>query len=111
MEERVSDDKDWRDGEKLDWRQRVALGSFALLPSPSKVCKKKSGNATTQGCRIERRKAARVIRSGCAKGTDPLSSTRKTHFHLLSSLGKSRDPRLPKPRLLLSVSKLFISLS
>lgn len=35
----------------------------------------------------------------------------KIHFHLLSSLGKSRDPRLPNPRLLLSVSKLFISLS
>lgn len=48
---------------------------------------------------------------GCAEGTETPSSSRKIHFHLLSSLGKSRDPRLPKPRLLLSVSKLFISLS
>lgn len=40
-----------------------------------------------------------------------LSFKTQIHFHLLSSLGKSRDPRLPKPRLRLSESKALISRS
>lgn len=78
----------------------AAVGSFAS--------QEKSGDASTRGRGIWRRKATEKV-----ERADMSSSTggEKIHFHLLSSLGKSRDPRLPKPRPLLSVSKLFISLS
>lgn len=129
MEERVcyfETHSCWVTPMRFDFYWRVAVDASVFTFPPFKFHKRSSHctlNTSSRRCNIERRKAMERVSHRChqgcdrpvkvdvKKGTDMLSSERQIHFHLLSSLGKSRDPRLPKPRLRLSESKPFISLS